>query len=318
MTDTPSPTLRPDLQRRALWASRLLFAVFGVFVGVWGAHIPSVKSHYGLDEATLSLVLLTGALGLLGTLLFAGRAVARLGARNAALCAGLTISMALVLMLKMPNLAGLLFIYFLLSVGLSLFDVSLNSAAAELEQRSGQPIMSHLHAMFSLGGMLGAGLVAALLKAGILPARQLMGVAAVLAVVLTIGTRGMFDEHKGDAQAAHFTWPRGKLLLIGLLILSGLTAESVMSDWGVLYLKQELNLPQAQAALGYAAFAGAMAASRLVGDALRARFAETTLLAAGASLAAAAMAAVLLVGSPAVALLGFALVGAGLAPVVPI
>jgi len=91
-----------------------------------------------------------------------------------------------------------------------------------------------------------------------------------------------------------------------------------MYDWGVLYLKQELNLPQAQAALGYAAFAGAMAASRLVGDALRARFAEPALLAAGASLAAAAMAALLLVGKPAVALLGFALVGAGLAPVVPI
>lgn len=61
-----------------------------------------------------------------------------------------------------------------------------------------------------------------------------------------------------------------------------------------------------------------MAAARFGGDALRARHAEAALLRASAGLAAVAMAVVLLVEHPAVALLGYALVGAGLAPVVPI
>lgn len=315
---TLSQSFVPSALRRARWASRSLFAALGVFVGVWGAHIPSVKSHYGLDEATLAGVLLSGALGALGMLLLAGRVVARLGSRHAALFAGLLLSLAFSLMLKMPGQAGLVLLVFSLGAGTSLLDVALNSEAVELELLGGRAIMSNLHAMYSLGGMFGAGLAAALLRAGLVPARQLAGVAAALAAVLALGTRGMLGRGSADAEAAHFAWPRGRLLLIGLLVLAGLTIEGAVSDWGVLYIKQELGLPQAHAALGYAAFAGAMAASRLAGDALRERFAEPVLLAAGACVVAVAMAAVLLIGKPGVALVGFALVGAGLAPVVPI
>jgi fucose permease len=97
-----------------------------------------------------------------------------------------------------------------------------------------------------------------------------------------------------------------------------MVAEGVMYDWCVLYLQQEVGLPQAQAALGYAAFSAAMAVSRFGGDALRERFAERSLLCAGAMLAALAMTGVLLAGTPSVAFIGFVLVGAGLAPVAPI
>ena len=108
------------------------------------------------------------------------------------------------------------------------------------------------------------------------------------------------------------------MLVIGLLILAGMTAEGAMYDWCVLYLHQELAQPQAQAALGYAVFSASMAASRFAGDALRARYDERTLLRCGAGLAAGAMAVVLLSARPVVAWVGFALVGAGLAPVAPI
>ena len=113
-------------------------------------------------------------------------------------------------------------------------------------------------------------------------------------------------------------WPRGVLLVIGLLILAGMLAEGVMLDWGVLFLAQELHEPQARAALGLAAFSGAMALARFGADALRARFAPRTLLVAGALLAGGAMAVVLKAQTAWVAFVGFALVGAGLAPVVPI
>jgi hypothetical protein len=61
-----------------------------------------------------------------------------------------------------------------------------------------------------------------------------------------------------------------------------------------------------------------MAAARFAGDALRERFAEVALLRAGATLAAVAMATLLLAATPWIALVGFVLVGAGLAPVAPI
>jgi len=97
-----------------------------------------------------------------------------------------------------------------------------------------------------------------------------------------------------------------------------MTAEGVMYDWSVLYLKQEIGLTQARAALGYATFTASMALARFGGDALRARFHERAILAAGAAVAGAAMTLVLLSANAWIAFAGFALVGAGLAPIAPI
>jgi fucose permease len=97
-----------------------------------------------------------------------------------------------------------------------------------------------------------------------------------------------------------------------------MTAEGVMYDWSVLYLKQELGMAQAQAGIGFAVFSAAMAAARFGGDALRARLPEPALLRGGALVAGIAMAALLLIGHPVVALVGYAFVGVGLALVVPI
>ena len=313
---------------RARWATRVQFAALGLVAGTWGAHIPSVKLQHGLTEVTLSMVLLTAALGAISSLFFAGRVVAGLGVRRAAVAAGWVMCLMFALFLVVPGFWVLLPAAFLFGAGMSLFDVSINSEGSELESIS-TPIMSNLHGMFSIGAMAGAALAAAMLHAGIDPALQLGGVSAVLALLMLLAARGMLPTHADEAatstdgkgegdKKAHFAWPRGLLLMIGLLIFAGMMAEGVMADWCVLYLKQELAMPQADAALGYAAFAGAMAASRFGGDALRARYSERAIQFVGATLAAVAMAVVLLVAVPWVAMVGFALVGAGVAPVAPI
>jgi fucose permease len=210
-------------------------------------------------------------------------------------------------------------------MSMSVFDVTINSEGTALERVGGRPIMGNLHGCFSLGAMAGAALAAALLRAQVPAAAQLVGVSLALAGGLAIANRSMLDARPappkpgevGEEQR-HFVWPRGLLLLIGLLIFAGMTAEGVMYDWCVLYLKQELGMPQDQAAAGYAVFAGAMAAARFGGDFLRARFSEKALLRSSAALTAVSMAVVLASGSATVALFGYALVGAGLAPIVPI
>ncbi|MBK8738311.1 MAG: MFS transporter [Betaproteobacteria bacterium] len=319
------PTPRsPATLSHARRVTRLQFMGLGVLVGTWGAHIPSVRAHYALDEMTLSLVLLAAALGTVGSLLVAGRIVGWLGARSAtALAAGLA-CVSLGIVLELPGLIALLPLMLIFGAAMSILDVSINTEGAALESLSGRPIMSNLHGMFSVGGMTGAALASLMLGAGIAPRLQLFGVCAGVAIVALFASRWMLETHadsggeSGDGGKVHFAWPRDKLLIIGLLILAGMTAEGVMYDWCVLYLNQEVGMSQARAALGYATFSGAMAASRFGGDALRARYSERGLLRFGAGMAAVAMAVVLLSAHPWVALLGFALAGAGLAPVAPI
>jgi len=317
----------PAALRRSRAATRVQFLVLGVLIGAWGAHIPSIKAHHGLSEGSLSAVLLAAAVGAVSSLFTAGRVMAALGARRTAAGAAVLGGGLLGSVLAFQGLPMSLLLLQVVALGacMCLFDVALNTEGTTLERLGGRPVMSHLHGMFSVGGMLGAGAVAALLGVGIAPGVQLWALGLGVALVAVWAARGMLQE-EGRATAgtpqssaqAHFVWPRGQLLVIGLLILAGMTAEGAMYDWCVLYLQQELGQPQAQAALGYAVFSASMAASRFAGDALRARYDERTLLRCGAGLAAGAMAVVLLSAHPVVAWVGFALVGAGLAPVAPI
>ncbi|CAD5366278.1 Fucose permease [Rubrivivax sp. A210] len=305
--------------RRALWASRLHFLVLGMMGGAWGVHIPSVKARYGLGEAALSLVLFAAASGAVLSLLFAGRLIGRLGLRPALVLSAALMAAMLALTLHWPGLPWLLPTMVAFGAAMSLYDVAINTEGTALESLGGRAVMGGLHGMFSLGGMAGAALAAVLLRAEVGAALQLGAVAVAVALLAALAARQMLEAHpQEDGEQAHFAWPHGLLLVIGLLIFAGMTAEGVMYDWCVLYLKQELGMAQAQAGMGFAAFSAAMALARFGGDALRQRFAERRLVVVGASLAAVAMAALLLVGHPLLALVGYVLVGAGLALVVPI
>jgi fucose permease len=305
---------------RARRATRLQFLVLGIAAGTWGAHIASVSARYSLSAATLSMVLLAVAIGTVSALLVAGRAIARIGARTTVAACGLGTGLSLCFALDYPDLAALLTAAVLLGASMSVFDVAVNTEGSVLETLSGRPVMSNLHAMWSVGGMMGAGLTFWLLEMDVKPANQLRVVGSCLAIVAIVASRGMLETHASADRGGgtNFAWPKGTLLLIGVLVFAGMTAEGVLYDWSVLYLTGDIGMPHARAALGYATFTAAMALARFGGDALRARYAERTVLRCSAATAAVAMAMVLLSDKAWVAFLGLAAVGAGLAPVAPI
>ncbi|MEO8133897.1 MAG: MFS transporter [Betaproteobacteria bacterium] len=309
------------LVARARSATRLQFMALGTLAGTWGAHIPSVKAHYALSEATLSIVLLAAAIGTVSSLFIAGRIVGALGARRAAALAALLMSLSLGVVLEYPSVAVLLCAMLIFGASMSVFDVSINTEGSVLESLSGRAVMSNLHGMFSVGGMTGAALASYMLEFGVAPRLQLFIVCGATAIVAVLAARGMLETHAGSDEEdvkAHFAWPEGLLLVIGLLIFAGMTAEGVMYDWSVLYLSQDVGMSQSMAALGYAIFSGAMALARFGGDFLRSRYSERALLRFGASVAAIAMTVVLISADRWAALIGFAVAGAGLAPVAPI
>ena len=263
----------PAQIRQATWATRSLFAALGVFAGAWGVHIPSVKEVYGLGEAALSGVLVAAAVGSVAALLFAGRLIGRLGARGAVVLCSVLMALVLGLVLHWPHYALLLLAMVVFGASISVYDVAINSEGSTLESAGGRPIMGSLHGMFSVGGMAGAALTAGLLRSGMPASWQLTAVGLLMVLWIPLAARWMLPTPvptAGGAGAAHFAWPRGALLVIGVLIFTGMSAEGVMYDWCVLYLKQEVHMPQDRAALGYAAFSGAMAVMRFAADGLRA------------------------------------------------
>jgi predicted MFS family arabinose efflux permease len=227
--------------------------------------------------------------------------------------------LSLCFLLEYPGMLTLGAAMLLFGASMSLFDVAINTEGSELETLGGQPVMSNLHGMFSVGGMLGAGLTFGLLHLSVSPRVQLYAVGSFLVLATLVASRAMLEKHACIASdVRHFARPKGVLLLIGGLVFAGMTAEGVLYDWSVLYLEQDVAMPHARAALGYATFTGAMALARFGGDGLRARFPERAVLRCGAVVAAVAMAIVLLSAQGWITFLGLAAVGAGLAPVAPI
>ena len=303
---------------RATWAVRLQFFVAGVLFASFGVHVPTIKQHYGLGEQALAIAMLAAGVGAVATLTQAGRWVGKLGARRAALLSGLATALCLGLLLSSQAYALLLAVMVVFGVGTSLFDVSINAAASELEQRAGRSLMSGFHGMFSLGGMVGAGLGSFLLSHEVAGATHLVGMAVLGGAAIVGGGMAMLRTIAGSDEKGGFELPRGILALLGVLGALGLIAEGAMYDWSVLYMKQELSSEASFAALAYASFSAAMAAARFGGDWVRDRVSPAVLMSGSAALAAAAMAAVLLIAHPVVALVGFALVGLGFANVVPV
>jgi predicted MFS family arabinose efflux permease len=291
----------------------------GFAAGIWGVHIPSVKTHYGLTESGLSMALLAMAVGAVICLVFAGKLVAAFGARAIALFAGLVICGSLALVLQAETFVGLIPLMLVFGGANGLMDVSINAEGTVLEEQSGKRVMSNFHGMYSVGGMTGAGVGALLIAADVAATLQLAGLAAALAALVAAASTYMLPVHPQDPeQHAGFRVPSGTLLILGGLAAVGLLAEGAMYDWSVLYLQTDTAAAPALAALGYASFSAAMAATRFVGDKLREHWSPQRLMAASGVLAAVAMATVLIVRDPIVGLIGFALVGVGFANVVPI
>ncbi len=317
----PASHSTPSAIASAAWALRAQFFVSGALLATWGVHVPTVKAHFGLGERALGLAMLASGVGALLALMQAGRLVGRFGPRAVSAVTGLACCLLIAGLIAFDRYGALVALLLAFGVVASLFDVSINAEATEIERLTGRALMSGFHGMFSLGGMAGAAAGSALTGGAGMPAGQHLALAAVVGAALVVaGCLGMLRSTAAGSESGgpRLSLPRGPLFLVGLLAAMGLMAEGALYDWSVLYMKQALLSDAGTAALAYASFSGAMAAGRFGGDAVRARVSSVPLLRASGWLAAAGMALALLVPHPGVALAGFALVGLGLSNVVPI
>ncbi|RZL01911.1 MAG: MFS transporter [Rubrivivax sp.] len=299
------------------WAIRGQFFAAGALFATWGVQVPTVKAHYGLSEQTLAMAMLAAGVGSITGLTQAGRVIGRLGPRKVALLAGLTAALAITLLLASTEYAVLLALMLAFGMAASLFDVAINVAASEIERQAQRPLMSGFHGLFSLGGMAGAGLGSGLQGLGVTAPQHLL-LAGLACGALTVW--GCLRMHPGrdTGSDGRMVLPRGVLGLIGALAALGLLCEGAIYDWSVLYMRESLQAPAATAALAYASFSGAMAATRFGGDWVRARWSSVRLVQVCGALAASGMALTLVSDHPMMALVGFALIGLGLANVVPV
>lgn len=308
--------MRGDRLRRAHVALALTFVAFGVVDGSWSARLPALKQRLSLDSGELGLVVFALSATATAVLPLAGWLASRFGSRAPAALGLLVAAGALAAAAFAPGEASLAVAAAAIGGGFGIVDVAANAHGVVLERQLGRHVLSALHGMWSLGLLAGSGIAAGAAAAAIGVRGQFPAVAAAVAAVAVLVVPRLL-AHAEDPGAARLALPRGEAALPALLMFCSMFVESATMSWSAVFLAGPAHATAAVAAAGVVAFAVAMALSRFVGDRLLARWGVAGLAQRGGALACAGVALALAARTPAAGLVGFALVGAGSAVLVP-
>ena len=321
------PTLGREL-RQSRVAVFGYFFVLGVATATWAARLPAIKESLHLSDGRLGLALFAVPAGSVLTLALSGRIADRFGAARVLRVAGVLCPAALIPIGLARNLVALMATLAVYGAMAGLLDVSMNACAAQLELGYERPIMSSLHAGYSIAGLAGAGIggLSAWLGISPLPTFTVTAV-ALITLGLLAGPRvvlpeaaadpGSAPERPGDPPRRSPRQISAVIWILGLVALCGQVGEGSAGDWSAVYLHVNLGSSAAVAAVALGAFSVTMAAGRVAGDRLAARFGPVRLVRASGLVAGLGLAAGLLIGTPAAAIAGFALLGLGLAGIFP-
>ncbi|MBT2527374.1 MFS transporter [Streptomyces sp. ISL-99] len=306
--------------KRARYAVAAVFCVHGAVTGSFATRIPWIVDHTGVSAGQLGLALAFPAIGASVAMPLAGAISHRFGARGA--LRGLLVlwTLALTLPALAPNLLTLCAALFVYGATAGMSDVAMNALGVEVENRLDKSIMSGLHGMWSAGALIGsaAGTLAAHLGSD---ARLHHALAAVALTVLgLVACQGVIDLRSApDAEAPpRFALPPKSALVIGAIGFCAVFAEGASLDWSAVYLRDVLDTSPGVAAASTTAFALTMAVARLAGDRVVDRFGPVRTVRVGGVAATAGGVLVVAAHRPELAMAGFALIGLGVAVVVPL
>ena len=294
-----------------------VFLANGAALASWYPHLPAVQRRLAVGPAALGLALLGLALGALVAMPLSGYVLHRTGSRLVVAVTALGMCLALPLPALAPSVGALGLSLCLLGAFCGALDVSMNAHGVGLERALGRPILSRLHALFPLGGLLGAGLAALAIEAGLSPVRHLSLAAAILGGGVLVALARLAPVAIDTAGGPLLARPGRAILPLGLVAFCGLLAEGAMGDWTAIWL-HGLGASEAVAACGFAAFSLAMALGRAAGDHAVVRRGSTAVLRRGGVVAAASLLLALVAGHPLIGLAGCLGVGFGIANVVPV
>lgn len=308
-------------------ACMFYFMAPGLAYGLVTSRMPALKNMTGATEGELGIILLCFGLSALIGLAFAPRLIAKISAKTTLLASSLVCMVFVVLVSFSSSVWFFGIAMALLGICMGLCDVTMNVQGVEVERAYKKSSMNILHAGYNIGA-------AAAACAGSIFAATNFGVwvnfvlpVAVMAGMLwwaepRLVTGNLEKPERSESSPLVSVEPKKRLPFLvwvcGLLCVCCYVSEGSVGEWGSLYLHQEKAAPESIAALVFAGFSICSLLCRLVADRLRNNFGDFLVSTAGATIALAGMLTVLSSSSWSICLIGYAMMGLGQAPIVPI
>ena len=303
---------------RARWAVAATFLLHGMLVGAWVPHIPLAKDRIEAGPAVFGLALLAFAAGAVAAMPTAGVLINRYGSARLTTITGLLFCITFFGPILAPTFLTFIIAGFFMGMAIGSMDVAMNAHGIAVEKALKLPTMSMFHGGFSVGGMAGAFLGAALLQlAG--EVVQAVIVSAICLVILFFAQRSYLPPSVDKGlSGSHFAWPTRATIGLGLLCFLALMIEGSILDWVAIMMREKFLIDASFAALGFGFYQGGMAVARLTGDWIRLKVGAVRMVTVSAVMAAIGTAVALAVTSPYLAIAAFVFAGLGIGNVAPV
>ena len=299
-----------------------VFAANGATIAGMVVRTPSLKLEHGLTDGRLGLLSAAFGVSAVAAMQVAGRLSARAGSAAVVRVVAVALPVAVVGQGLTRGFGSLVATMLVVGALHGTLDVTINAHAIAVERALGRPVMNGCHAAWSIGAVTGAVAGGAAAGAGASLALHLGVQAAVLSAAARAAGRRLLPPAVDRRPAAEGGGRRGgwtpRLLLLGVLGAMVLTCEAAVANWSGVLLHDHRGASLGVASLGYVAFTACQTAGRLVGDRVQARQPASWLVRSGAAAGAAGLALALLSPWPALSVVGFAVLGAGLATSLPV
>ena len=310
-------TRKKEIGMREVHAARAFFFIGGFGTATWAPLVPLLRERLMVGDDVLGMLLLCIGVGSLLTMPLSGALAMRLGCRRVVMTASILFAAILLLVSCVDALSLAVPIVLIFGAVMGCIDVVVNIVAVLVEKGIGRRIMSGMHAFWSLGGFVGAGLYGVWVGLLGLTPFQSTAIAAGLILLLT----AVFGRHLipyGGGGGALLALPRGIIVFVGMTAFIAFLSEGAVMDWGGVYLTTVRGMDLALAGTGYSVFSAAMLTMRFLGDRVVQRIGALLVAVGGALLAFGGILLVMFAPVDALLYVGFFAIGIGSANIVPV
>lgn len=308
---------KKEIGMREVHAARAFFFIGGFGTATWAPLVPLLRERLMVGDDVLGMLLLCIGVGSLLTMPLSGALAMRLGCRRVVMTAAILFAAILLLVSRVDALSLAVPIVLIFGAVMGCIDVVVNIVAVLVEKGIGRRIMSGMHAFWSLGGFVGAGLYGVWVGLLGLTPFQSTAIAAGLILLLT----AVYGRHLipyGGGGGALLALPRGIIVFVGMTAFIAFLSEGAVMDWGGVYLTTVRGMDLALAGTGYSVFSAAMLTMRFLGDRVVQRIGALPVAVGGALLAFGGILLVMFAPVDALLYVGFFAIGIGSANIVPV
>lgn len=300
----------------------IAFFLFAMSTGSLFSRLPDLQTQLGVNKAELGMTLIGMAIGSLISLTFSSPLIVRLGTRTT-----LAISLlgVMALLSTIPLLPSAPFVFatlFVMGLLAGALEICLNVEIGRIEAQIGFGIMNRAHGCWSLGFFVTAVTASLVRQAEISMQTHMHVLLGLMFVIGAVTVAGMKNApHLPNAAATqdqpHFALPTLGLLPLCIIGTSAFLIEGAGIDWSTIYMNEVFDVSPFISGSGLTLFAFFMALVRLTVDPVVDRHGARLVGRVLLTVAALGIALAWLAPHPYVALLGFALMGAGCSAVYP-